>query len=161
MSFVIELFDQFPFARVVIVFESQFVKQAPHHDRGVIEILLDQLAQLLFGVVIKRGCVIDLVDQSKFSPDHQAVLVAEVIEIIRVLIVSEADRIGPHFQNEGHVLIMLCLADGPSHIQSILVAVDAVERIRMAIKKKSALGIDMEITEPQGLRDLVNFFAVA
>ena len=68
-----------------------------------------------------------------FRPDHQAGLVAQIVEILIVLIMGEADRIGPNLTDELHVLLMVLLRDGIAQSLPVLMAGYAAQGIAAAV----------------------------
>ena len=96
--------------------------------------LADKLDQLLLRIFRKSGSVIYLVDQRNFGPDDKTCFVAKRKKIIRVRIVRQPDTGGADFHNHVRVFILVCVTDCPSLAGSILMAVNAMRRIRLAIE---------------------------
>ena len=78
--------------------DEDLVGQAPHSNAGVVVILEDQLFHLGQGV----GTAVFHVhgDVGDLCPDDKALFVAQVIEMLCVLIVGQPDGVGPDLQNE-------------------------------------------------------------
>ena len=62
-------------------------------------------------------------------PDDQTVLVAEIVEILIVLIVSKTDRGCAQLHNQGNILLVILSAYGIALLWPVLVARHAVEGI--------------------------------
>ena len=58
------------------------------------------------------------------------------------------------FHNQIRVLILVCVTDCPSLADSILMTVDAVQRIRLAVEEKTLVRINAKITKTNRLSQL-------
>ena len=74
-------------------------------------------------------------------PDHHAVLVTEVVEILVVLVVGQPDGVRTQLPDEGHILVVHRAGDGVAHALTVLMAGDAVERVGTAIEEEAVLGV--------------------
>ena len=102
-------------------------------------VLVDQLFHLVDGVLAAIGQVLG--DIGDLSPDHHAVLIAQVVEVLVVLVMGQPDGVGTQFPDERHILIVHLPADGIAQTLAVLMAGDAVERVRTAIEEEAFLGV--------------------
>ena len=84
--------------------DGDFVRHAPADDGRMIVVLLNQFLHLADGVRAAVGHV--LADVGDFRPDNQAVAVAEVVEILVVLVVRQPQRRRADFADERHILVV-------------------------------------------------------
>src|SRR5206468_3704267 len=99
---------------------ADLVVQAPEADRRVIEILLDQLAQLLPGVVLKRLGRADAIHQRQLRPDDDAGAVAQAVLVFGMLIVRHAHNGASNLSNEAVILVNLPWPRRPAFVEIIL-----------------------------------------
>src|SRR5205085_206611 len=104
----------------------------------------------------KSGRFGDVVDERYFSPEQDAVLVGELVSVIGVLVMSEAQRGGAQLFEHRKIREPLGIPDGPSVIEPILVHVEAVQIQVMAIEKKAVGRIHAERAKAQRLGDDVH-----
>ena len=71
--------------------DGDLVGNAPADDAGVVVVLVDELLHLADGVGAAIGQVLG--DVGDLSPDHHAVLVTEVVEVLVVLVVGQSDGV--------------------------------------------------------------------
>ena len=102
---------------------GDLVGQAPHGNAGVVVVLADQLLHLGQGVGTAVGHVHG--DVGNLCPDDKALFVAQVIEMLCVLIVGQPDGVGPDFQNEGNVLLHHFVGQSNACVFAVLMAGNA------------------------------------
>lgn len=68
---------------------------------------------------------------------------AQVIEILVMLVVSQADNVGTQLFDQRHILLVVSFADRSALVQPILVAADAVQRDVLAVEIETGIGINM------------------
>lgn len=89
---------------------GDFVGKPPHRNAGMVVVLDNEFLHLVQGVgpavVHVHG------DVGNLGPDHKALLIAEVIEGLGVLVVGQPDGIGTHLQDQGQVLLHHLCGDG-------------------------------------------------
>ena len=68
-----------------------------------------------------------------------------------MLVVGQADCVCADLLNQGHVLLMFFRGQGPAHVQPVLMAGNAVQRVALAVQEEPALGVHMEAAEAEGL----------
>ena len=71
-------------------------------------------------------------------------MVAQVVEVLVVLIVGQTDGIGTHFLDQCAVFLMVCLGDGPALILAVLVTGNAPQRHILAVEPEAGVCIHME-----------------
>ena len=121
---------------------GDLVGEAPHGDAGMVVVLDDEFLHLAQGV----GPAVMHVhgDVGNLGPDHQALLIAEVVEGLGVLIVGQPDGIGTHLEDQGQVLLHHLFRDGNTHPLAVLVAGDAPQRVGPAIEEETLLRVNLE-----------------
>ena len=105
----------------------------------MVVVLVDELLHLADGVGAAIGQVLG--DVGDLSPDHHAVLIAQVVEVLVVLVMGQPDGVGTQLPDEGHILIVHLAGDGVAHTLAVLMAGDAVERVRASIEEEAFLGV--------------------
>ena len=111
----------------------EFVLQTPETDGRPVALLADQLGQLGFRRVQEAFFLPDVVDQRDLRPDDDALFVAQVIEQIGLGRMGQAHRVGPHFLNQDHVLLVVGFQEGAAQASLGGMPVDAPERVRLAV----------------------------
>ena len=127
----------------------------------MVVVLADQLGHLADGVVVGLLAGDEAADEGDLSPDHEAGVVAQVVEILVVLVVGQADGVGAHFLDEGDVLLMVGAADGPALVEAVLMAGDAVQGHVLAVEPEAGVGVHMEGAVAVVHRDSVHRFLAA
>ena len=129
---------------------GNLVGEAPHGDAGMVVVLDDELLHLAQGVgpavMHVHGDVGDL------GPDHQALLVAEVVEGLGVLIVGQPDGIGTHLEDQGQVLLHHLFGDGNAHPLAVLVTGDAPQRVGAPVEEETLLRVNLEFAAAEADR---------
>ena len=143
---------------VVLRRDRDLVRDAPADDAGVVVVLDDQLLHLADRVFTAIGHVLGNVGD--LSPDDHAGLIAEVVEVLVVLVVRQTDRVRAQLLNELHILVVHLARDGIAQTLAILMAGDAVQRIRAAIEEEAPLGVNREAAHAEVLAYLVLYLAV-
>ena len=96
--------------RLVLGGDGDLVGHAPADDGGVVVVLVNQLFHLADGVFPAIGQVLG--DIGDLRPDHHAVLVAQVIEILIVLVVCQPDGVCTQLPDQRHILVVHLPGDG-------------------------------------------------
>ena len=131
---------------------GDLVGEAPAHDRGMVVALHHQFLHLGQGI----GPAIPHVhgDVGELRPHHQALLVAQVVKFLGVLVVGQPDGVGPHLQDEAHVLLVLLQGEGIAQPLPVLVPGHPPQGVAASIQEKAPLGVHLErpAAEPGGHR---------
>ena len=122
--------------------DGDLVGNAPAGDAGVVVVLDDQLFHLADGVLAAVGHV--LTDVGDLGPNNHADLVAQIIEVLVVLIMSQADGVGTDLFDQGHVFVVHLAGDGVAQALAVLMAGNAVQRVRLAVQEEALLGVNLE-----------------
>ena len=144
--------------RVVLRGDRDLVGDAPADDGRVIVILDDQLLHLGDRILPAAGHVLG--DVRDLRPYHHAALIAQVVEVLIVLIVREAHRVDAHLADHIHILEMHLLRQRVADALAVLVAGYAVERVFFAVEIESRLGIGGKIPHAESCLDAVLLFSV-
>ena len=115
------------------------VGQPPADDGRVVVVLHDQLGHLADRVGPTVFHVFG--DIRNFRPDDQAVLVAQVVEVLGVLIVCQAHGVGAHLAQQGHVLLVLGVSQCTAQTLAVLVASCAAEPVDPAVEQKALVRV--------------------
>ena len=112
----------------------------------MVVVLVDQLFHLADGVFpTVRQMLGDIGD---LCPDHHAVLVAQVVEILVVLVVCQTDGVCTQLPDQRHILVVHLVGDGIAQTLAVLMAGNAVKRIRLAVEEKALFCIHREAAQP-------------
>ena len=77
-----------------------------------------------------------------------------------MLVVCQADGVGPHLPDQLHVGVMVLLCDGVADPLPVLVAADAVEGIAPSIEEKPLAGIHVKVPDTEAGTHPVYLLAV-
>ena len=144
---------------VSVALHGNLIGQAPNHDGGVIIVLRNQFGHLGNGVFPAGGHVVG--DVGNFCPDHQALLVAQVIEILIMLIVGKPDGGAANFANQFDIFFMIFLAQRIALAPAVLVSGNAPEGILFPVEDKAVLRVDTEATAAKMRRNgIQNYLSI-
>ncbi len=77
-----------------------------------------------------------------------------------MLIVGQADGVGPHLPQDRHVLFNVGGVDRPALAFAILVVADALQAVGLAVQQETAIGIEAHLTNAERRRDAVEHLAI-
>ena len=95
-----------------------------------------------------------------FRPYHHAALVAQVIEVLIVLIVRQTDGIGPDLTDQIYILFVHFLRQRVAHAFPVLVPGNAAQGIGFAVQIETGLWMIVEIPHAEAASDFVHRFPV-
>ena len=124
----------------------------------MIVVLLNQLFHLADGVFPTVGHM--LADVRDFRPDDHAVFVAQIIEILIVLIVRQTDGVAAQLTDERHVLVVHLAGDGVADALAILMAGYAVQGIGLVVEEETLLRVGAERADAERNLQFVGHDAV-
>ena len=124
---------------------GDLIGHAPADDGGVVVVLVDQLLHLADGVFPAIGQMLG--DVGDLCPDHHAVLVAQVVEILVVLVVGQPDGVCAQLPDQRHVLIVHLPGDGIAQTLAVLMAGHTVKGIGPAVEEEALLCIHREAAQ--------------
>ena len=118
---------------------GDLIAETPDRDAGVIIALGDQFPHLaesiLPPVCHMHGDIGDL------GPDNDAVFIAEIVELLCVLIMGQPQGVGAQLPDDGHVGRMVFIRQGVPPALEILVAAHTAQRIAAPVEEKALFGI--------------------
>ena len=85
-------------------------------------------------------------DVRNFGPHHLAILVAQVIEVLIVLIMGQTNGGSAHFTDQLHIFFMMLREQGVTDAQPVLMAADTAEGIFLAVENEASVGIHLIVT---------------
>ena len=94
-------------------------------------------------------------DVGDLGPDHNAVFIAEVIELLRVLIVCQAQGVGAQLPDDGHVRLVILNREGVALALQVLMAAHAPEGIAAAVEEEALFRIAGKHAATEAGRHLV------
>ena len=94
-------------------------------------------------------------DVGDLGPDHNAVFIAEVIELLRVLIVGQAQGVGAQLPDDGHVRLVILNREGVALALQVLMAAHAPEGIAAAVEEEALFRIAGKHAATEAGRHLV------
>ena len=118
------------------------VGEPPHRDAGVVVVLHDQFGHLGEGVFPPAVHVHR--DVGDLGPDDKTVFVAEVVEILGVLVVGQAQRVGAQLFDDGHILLHHGGGQRAAGALAVLVAGDPAQRVAAAVEQEALLRVDLK-----------------
>ena len=146
--------------------EVHFVGDAPHRHRRVVDVLANEFGQLLAGVLHQSLAWRHLAraqspfrHQRNFVPQDKAIPVRQIVDVLALLIVGEADGVGAHFADQGHILVFIGAGKRPALAFLVLVARDPVQGHVASIEEKALFRIDANIAKARGLVNPVDHAA--
>ena len=155
---VIEAMMEAKHGLAVLVDHGDFVGNAPDDDGRMVVLLIDEFLHLLDGILV---AVCEMLGNiGDFRPDDHALLVAEIIEEIIVLVMGKTDGVGADFLDHGHVLDVVFPGDGVSLSEAVLMPGDATQRVETSIEEESLLAVEGEGAESEAAGDLVKDRAI-
>ena len=99
----------------------------------------DQLPHLIQRVLAATRHMLG--DIGDLRPDDQAVFIAQIIKFLGVLIVGQADGVGPDLPDKSHILPVLFDRQRTAQPGPILMAADAPQRITASVQDKALFRI--------------------
>ena len=96
-----------------------FIGKSPDDNGRMVVLLTDKLPHLLNGVVIPM--VEMLRDIRDLRPHDNPVLIAEIVEIVVLLIMGKTNGIGSDFLDKSYVLFLILFGKGIPFSSSVLV----------------------------------------
>ena len=135
--------DSMVFKKILIcTADADLVGETPNYDRGMVIVLRNELLHLRDGVLASAGHM--LRDIGDLRPDNETALVAEIIEILIVLIVSKTDGGCTDLANEVDIFLVMLGKKRVTHAPSVLVTRYAAEGVFLTVEDKAVVGIDLE-----------------
>ena len=141
------------FVQQPMVFQQIFVHRAgggdlvgkpPYGDAGMIIIL--RVFPAVFHV---HG------DIGNLRPHHNAVFIAQIVEFLGMLVMGQAQGVGPDFPDDGHIRRVVCIGQGVALTLQILVTADATQGVAAPIEEKALLRIDTVFPTPETGADFI------
>ena len=106
--------------------------------------LNEQLLHLAYGIFSAVWHMLGNIGDLR--PNNHTVFIAKIIEILIVLIMSEANCVSAHLADDIHIRIVVLFCDGVTNSLPVLMAANTAKRIRFSVKEKSVLCINSEGT---------------
>ena len=123
------------------------VAHAPADDGSMIVVLGDQFLHLGDGILpAVRHMLGDIGD---LRPHDHPAFIAEIIEILVMLVMRQTDGVGPHLADQVHILEVLFLRDGIAETFPVLMAGDTSERIAPAVEIKTCFGMIVKVSHAE------------
>ena len=158
MAQVVEDAVVFNEGRIFRTPHGDLVGEAPNDDGRMVVVLGDELLHLGNGVFKTIFKVTG--DVRNFRPDDHAVLIAQVVEILVVLIVRKADGRRAELADVFHVLPVMLRQQRVADSPAVLMAGDAAQRVFFAVEDEAALRIDLKRAAAKAGLHAVDDFAV-
>ena len=118
---------------------GNLIGQSPHGNTRMIVTLGDQLPHL--GQRVFPAILHVLSDIGDLCPHHNAVLVAQIIEFLSVLVMRQPQSVGTQLPDDGHIRRMILPGQRVALSLPVLVTADAPQRIAAAIEEEAFPGI--------------------
>ena len=95
-----------------------------------------------------------------FSPDHHAIFIAEVVEILVVLVMGQTDGVAAHLLHERHILLVHFTGNGIAQTLAVLMAGGAVEGVAAPVQEEALPGVNAEAADTEPGANLVHGLTV-
>ena len=138
--------------------DRDLVAETPDNDGGMVVVLHYKLSHLADGVLASGGHMLG--DIGNLRPDNKTALIAEVIEILVVLIMGKAYSGAAHFADKIHILFVMLGKEGIADTPSVLMTAYTAERILFSVENKALVGVDFEAAAAEAGGNAVDNLAV-
>ena len=132
---------------------SDFVAQAPDGDGRVVIALDDQLFHL--GKSVGPAVFHVHGDIGDLGPDDDAVFVAQVVKFLGMLVVGQAQGVGPQLPDDLHILLVVLAGQSVAHALAVLVPGATPEGVASAVQNEALLRIDLVVPAAKAGGDAV------
>ena len=146
----------------IVALLPQLGEYAPHHDRGVVVVLADDLHGLTTAVIAESlGREIAHVaqhlraSQRQVDPHQHTAPVAPTVQIVVVRRRERPQRIGAQILHHVEILVVVALAHGAGYARPVVSHVDAVDIYRLAVDAQAVVVADRYLAEARYHRNLV------
>ena len=159
MHQIVELSVIADHVRILRAVHGDLVGEAPDRNGRMVIALHDELLHLQSGILVGvRHMAGDIRD---LRPDDHAALVAQVIEVLVVLIVRQPDRVRADLANQVHVLPVMLRQQRVADLPAVLMAGDAAQRILAPVEDEASLRVDGEAAAAKARRHPVQLVSMA
>ena len=134
---------------------GDLVGQSPAVNGRVVRGLRDELPHLVQRIL--DALLHEFCDERNLRPHQNAVLVAEIIKCLRLLIMRKPQRVGANVPDDGHVLLHHRRGNRIADAKPVLMAGYSAQRIRPSIQKESFLRIDPETPDAESGTDRIEY----
>ena len=124
--------------------DGDLVGDTPYADRGVVVALNQKLLHLADAVLPAAWHMLG--DIRNLRPNDHTVFIAEIVEILIVLIVSKANGVGAYLTDHSHIGVVMILGNSITNALPVLMAANTAQGIGLAVKEEALVGIDAEGT---------------
>ena len=112
--------------RFIVSTDQDFIGNSPEENRRMVVVLGNQLSHLADGIVISFLARNKSGNKRNLCPQSKSGMVAQIIEILIMLIVSQTDGVGTQLFDDRHVFFVVCFGNCPAFVQTVLVAGNTV-----------------------------------
>ena len=105
----------------------------------MVVVLHNQFSHLGEGVGAALGYMLG--DVGDFCPRHKAVFIAQVVEILRVLVVGQAHGVRAHLAQQGHILVVLFFGQCVAKALAVLMSRCAAQAVGAVVQDKALLRV--------------------
>ena len=138
---------------------GNLIGQTPNHDTWMIVILCDQLFHL--GNSIFPSCVHMIRDIRNLCPDYKTFLIAQIIEILIMLIMCQTDGCSTHLTDQFDIFFVMFREQCISQTPAVLMAGYTTQRIAFSIQNEAFIRINFKSTAAKTCAySIQNFFAL-
>ena len=133
---------------------SDFIRETPHGDAGMIIILNNQFLHLRKGVgppvCHVHGDIRDL------GPNNDAVFIAQIVELLSMLIVGKTQGVSPQLPDNCYVCLMLLKAQRITGTLPVLMTAAAPQGLAASVEDEALLWVDFKLTASKAGADLIS-----
>ena len=157
MAQVVE--DAVIFQKIIVdTAHGNLIGKTPDHDGRMVVVLGNQLLHLADGVLTAGGHMLGNV--GNFSPDHQTLFIAQIVEILIVLIVCQTDGGAAHLADQLHILLVMGGKQRVADAQTILMTADTAQGVLLTVEDEAVFGIDFVAAAAEAGGHIVDHFAI-
>ncbi len=147
--------------------EADLVGHAPERNRGVVEVLLHHLLDLLEQIAdraladLRRvGIVHRGVDEGDLGVDDESHPVGDIVVVLCIRVVRETNCIRANFADQRIVDVLLLRRCAPALVLEVLVCGHAMQRVGLAVEEEAFVRIDPKGADAERKGDAVQQLAV-
>ena len=122
--------------------DRDFIGQTPADNRRMVVVLRNQLFHLSQRIGVGFGHMLG--DIRNFCPRHKTVFVAEVVEILRVLVMGQTHGVRTHVAQNLHIFLVLGGGQRIAEACAVLVPRRARKPDIFSVKPKARVGLEVD-----------------
>ena len=127
----------------------------------MIVVLVNEFFHLQNTVLVGVGRVTHAADKRNFSPNNKSHFIAEIVEILTVLVMGKTNGVGAHFFYKACVHFVVCQSQGIAKSKKILMTGNTTQWCQYSIEIEPFFRVYVELSETMTDSYLIKNFIVA